>query len=84
MAVLFNNWAGVLSFFLFMLLAIPTDALPQKTKATTGKAATGATTKATKGTKGAAAGGATGATAATKITTATDGSMILDKTVQIK
>ncbi|KAK0117953.1 hypothetical protein ONS95_012265 [Cadophora gregata] len=71
-----NSWIRVLSLvFLFFLVASPVESLPQRRKkggAAKGGAATGAAT-------GAAAGGA----AATKITQATDGSMILDKTVQI-
>ncbi|PVH81540.1 hypothetical protein DL98DRAFT_514677 [Cadophora sp. DSE1049] len=70
-----NSWSRVLSLvLLFLLVALPVESLPQRRKK--GGAATGAAT-------GAAAGGAAGA-AATKITQATDGSMILDKTVQIK
>lgn len=68
MAVLYNNWAGVLSFFVFLLLALPSDALPKRKNGNTA----------------AANGGATNAAAATEITQATDGSMILDKTVTIK
>ena len=75
-----NSWSRVLSLvLLFLLVALPVESLPQRRKkggAKKGGAATGAAT-------GAAAGGAAAA-AATKITQATDGSMILDKTVQIK
>lgn len=74
-----NPWIRVVSLaLLFLLVALPVESLPQRRKkggASRGGAATGAAT-------GAAAGGA--AVAATKITQATDGSMILDKTVQIK
>ncbi|KAH7319123.1 hypothetical protein BKA65DRAFT_409128 [Rhexocercosporidium sp. MPI-PUGE-AT-0058] len=73
-----NPWIRVVSLvLLFLLVALPVESLPQRRKkggASRGGAATGAAT-------GAAAGGA--AVAATKITQATDGSMILDKTVQI-
>ncbi|KAG9236850.1 hypothetical protein BJ875DRAFT_201874 [Amylocarpus encephaloides] len=91
MAVISNKWVGVLSFFLLLLLAIPTDAAPQRRKNGNGNGATtkgnGATTKggATSkgGATGATAGGATAGAAATKITQATDGSTILDKTVNV-
>lgn len=71
-----NPWIRVLSLVLvFLLVALPVESLPQRKKKGGKGGATGATT-------GAAAGGA--GAAATKITQATDGSMILDKTVQIK
>lgn len=85
MSKMFQPWTGVLSFILFLLLALPADALPKKAKAAT--KGTGATTGtgATANTNTAAtAGGVAGAAAAGAITQATDGSTILDKTVQIK
>ncbi|KAH6669474.1 hypothetical protein B0J14DRAFT_546611 [Halenospora varia] len=84
MSKMFQPWTGVLSFILFLLLALPADALPKKAKAAT--KGTGATTGtgATANTNTAAtAGGVAGAAAAGAITQATDGSTILDKTVQI-
>ncbi|EPE30778.1 hypothetical protein GLAREA_03745 [Glarea lozoyensis ATCC 20868] len=79
-----NNWTGFLSFFVFLLLAVPSDAFPKR-KGNGNNAATG-NTGAAKGNgaaKGAAAGAATGAAAAGGISLATDGSTILDKTVTI-
>jgi hypothetical protein len=65
---------GVLSFLLFFAFVFSVDALPKKKSAS-----------ATKATTAAAAGGAVGAAAANGgVSTATDGSSILDKTVQIK
>ncbi|KAH9209441.1 hypothetical protein DL95DRAFT_394387 [Leptodontidium sp. 2 PMI_412] len=72
-----NPWIRVVSLaLLFLLVALPVESLPQRRKKG-GASRGGATGAAT----GATAGGA--AVAATKITQATDGSMILDKTVQI-
>jgi len=77
MALINRSWVWVVSFVVLLFLALPAEALPKRVKNKSGKtgAATGAAT-------GATAGGATGATAQ-KITVATDGSMILDKTVNI-
>jgi len=75
MVLILKSWTQAVSFAVYLLLALPTEAHPQpkrKNQAKTGKgAATG----------GAGAGGATAGAA--KITAATDGSMILDKTVNI-
>ncbi|CAG8981501.1 hypothetical protein HYALB_00003073 [Hymenoscyphus albidus] len=68
MAILLNNWTGFLSFFLFALLAIPTDALPQKKVGNGG---------------GGGGGAATAAGGPPKFSKAKDGSMIMDKTVVI-
>lgn len=90
MAVFSNSWANALSFFLFLLLAVPSDAFPKRggngngnSAATGNTASNGKATKGNGATKGAAAGGAAGA-AAGGISQATDGSTILDKTVTIK
>jgi hypothetical protein len=64
-------WSGIFSFFLFCLLAFQVEALPKNK----------GTTNTNTGTKAAAAAAAAGSTTITK---ATDGSTIMDKTVQIK
>lgn len=64
-----ESWTRILSFALLFVFALQAEALPKK-KATTSQTSTSS------GTKAAAASGG--------VTTATDGSMILDKTVQIK
>jgi len=76
MVLILKSWTQAVSFAVYLMLALPTDALPQP-KRKNNQAKTG---------KGAATGGATtggSAAATTKVTAATDGSMILDKTVNI-
>ena len=68
MALISISWHSITSLFLLSLFAFSIDALPKK------KAASSSTASTT-GISAAAAGG---------ITTATDGSVILDKTVTIK
>ncbi|CZT51955.1 uncharacterized protein RSE6_13183 [Rhynchosporium secalis] len=74
-----NSWISVLPLaLLFLLVAGPVESAPQRRKgqgAGNGGGATGGATGA--------GGAGAGAVAATKITQARDGSMILDKTVQI-
>ncbi len=74
-----ESWIRFLSFALLVLFALPVESLPKRKN----NAATKGNNSATKG-NGAATGAAAGGVAATAITQATDGSTILDKTVQIK
>lgn len=71
MALINISWHQAISFFLFSLFAFPIDALPRKKAASSSSSTT-----STAGTSAVAAAGG--------VTTATDGSMILDKTVTIK
>ncbi|KAK6582128.1 hypothetical protein PZA11_005825 [Diplocarpon coronariae] len=66
-----ESWTRLLSFALLVVFALPVESAPKKKD----NAATSS--------NGAAGGAAAGALAATTVTRATDGSMILDKTVQI-
>ena len=84
MVLILKSWTQAVSFAVYLMLALPTEALPQPKR----KNLTNGNTKNRKGaaTGGATAGGATAggaAAAAVEITVATDGSMILDKTVNI-
>ena len=99
MVLILKSWTQAVSLAVYLMLALPTEAHPQpkRKQAHTGNgvasgggarggAATSGATRGGGATGGGARGGAAGgggATAAAKITEATDGSMILDKTVNI-
>lgn len=76
MKLIHQSQGGVLSIFLLSILAVSVEAVPQAR----GRKGQGAS----RGGNGAAASDAGAVGAAPKITAATDGSMILDKTVMIK